>query len=74
MLFLWAGHSGLNQLIGLTQGVFQLSQSGSSTTAVRPASSEPMVDAQGRPVRDETLRYSAADLKRIVMDMLTRSK
>jgi hypothetical protein len=74
VLFLWAGKSGLNQLIGLTQGVFQLSQAGKTTMAVRAASSEPMVDARGRPVQDATLRYSATELKRIVETILTRSK
>jgi len=74
VLFLWAGRSGINQLIGLTQGVFELSQSSGSAMAVRAASKELMVDAQGRPVRDEALRYSAADLKRIVNNVLTRSK
>jgi hypothetical protein len=74
VLFLWAGKSGINQVIGLTQGVFQLSQSDKTTMAVRAASTEPMVDAQGRPVHDASLRYSASELKRLVDGILTRSK
>lgn len=74
VLFLWAGKSGLNQVIGLTQGVFQLSQSNKTTMAIRAASTEPMLDVRGRPVQDATLRYSATDLKRIVDGVLTRSK
>lgn len=71
VLFLWAGKSGINQLIGLTQGLFELQQDGKAVTAVRAATSEPMVDAGGRPVVDATLRYSAADLKRIVTAIQT---
>ena len=74
VLFLWAGKSGINQVIGLTQGVFQLNQSQGMTTAIRAASTEPMLDARGRPVQDATLRYSAADLKRLVMQTLGRAK
>ena len=75
VLFLWAGKSGINQLIGLTQGVFQLSQGEKSATmAIRAASTEPMVDLRGRPAQDVTLRYSATELWHIVDDILKRSK
>lgn len=65
VFFLWTGPSGLTQIMGLTQGLFQLSSSASATvTATRAASSELMLDPRsGRPVKDQTLVMSLNDLK-----------
>ena len=75
VLFLWAGPSGLNQLIGLTQGVFELKADGKSgVVAERAAASERMVNAAGQPVTDQPVRYTAAELKKIVTGILARSE
>ena len=40
VLFLWTGPSGLNQIMGLTQGLFRLSPGASSSVVTRAASTE----------------------------------
>ena len=47
VLFLWKGRSGLNQLIGLTQGLFSVSGNSALTQA---ATSENMLNALGQTV------------------------
>jgi hypothetical protein len=75
VLFLWSGRSGINQLIGLTQGVFQLAaDTKGDTVAVRAASTEPMVDAAGNAVTDRPVRYRASELKALVQRVLGASQ
>jgi hypothetical protein len=54
MLFLWAGRSGITQVIGLSQGLFDLKRDPSGEPYVtRGASADgTMVDASGRTVED----------------------
>lgn len=67
VLFLWTSPSGLTQVIGLTQGVFRVVRNASGeATVVRAASTEPMLDAAGRPVRDETLTLTLEALRAAV--------
>ena len=52
VLFLWTSRSGLTQVIGLSQGLFQLSEEGSGggsgvAVAERPAASELMLNRSG---------------------------
>jgi len=64
VLFLWTGPSGLTQIIGLTQGVFNLTTSGSGTTATRPPAPEPMLDpATGQQVKEQSLSMKLSDLR-----------
>ena len=79
VLFLWTGRSGRTQVIGLSQGVFDL-VSGSRTTASgatakvrRGASTELMLDSSGKPVTDSTVEMSVADLRSKVNRALGRS-
>jgi hypothetical protein len=67
LLFLWQSPSGLNHIIGFSQGVFdiQRGQSG-ETLAVRAAASEQMLDSAGRPVRDRVVRLTLSDLRQRV--------
>ena len=44
VFFLWTGKSGITQVIGLTQGVFALSGTGSEQVATRAASRELMLE------------------------------
>jgi hypothetical protein len=64
VLFLWTGTSRITHVIGLSQGVFTLHKDASGgTTAVRPASSERMVDpATAGPVSDQSTRMSLGEL------------
>jgi len=66
VLFLWAGRNGLVQVIGLSQGVFEVQRHGAALFAFRGASSETILDARGHPVRDETIRIGLAELKALV--------
>ena len=64
VLFLWAGKSGLNQVIGLSQGVFDLTpDSNGAVVAKRSATSERMVDKAGLEIRDEAVELRVSDLK-----------
>ncbi len=65
VFFLWTGKSGLTQVMGLTQGLFTISQDGSNDPAVtRPATHELMLDHNtGRAVQDQTLTMPLSGLK-----------
>jgi hypothetical protein len=64
VLFLWTSPSGLTQIIGFTQGVMNLkSDAAGKALLVRAATSEPMVDAFGRPVTDNGFSMSLTDFR-----------
>ncbi|MBI1898347.1 MAG: hypothetical protein HYZ57_17060 [Acidobacteria bacterium] len=72
VFFLWAGRSGLPQVIGLSQGLFEVVQgSGGKTAAVRAASSDKMTDSSGRVVTDTGLEISVDELRRRVARILS---
>ena len=73
VLFLWTGPSGLTQIIGLTQGVFNLTASGSGATANRPSAPEPMIDpATGQLVGDHPMSMKLSDLRSQIAATLHR--
>jgi hypothetical protein len=75
VLFLWAGPSGLTQVIGLSQGVFKLSEGGSGeVVAQRPAASELMLDASGLAVEDRPVRMQLPDLRTRVLQAQKAAK
>ncbi len=65
VLFLWTGPSGRTQVIGLSQGVFQVERSATGEEqAIREASGETMLaPGTGELVRDETLRVPLKSLE-----------
>ncbi|MBC8167060.1 MAG: hypothetical protein H7Y20_14470 [Bryobacteraceae bacterium] len=64
VLFLWVGKSGIPQIIGLSQGVFDVAFSTKGEATVRrEATAELMLNASGTPVRDETISMSVAELR-----------
>jgi hypothetical protein len=65
VFFLWTGPSGLTQVMGLTQGLFALSQgSAGNPTATRAASREVMLEkGTGHEVKDQTIVMTLADLR-----------
>ncbi|MDQ2899760.1 MAG: hypothetical protein M3Y07_08165 [Acidobacteriota bacterium] len=74
MLFLWTGKSGNTQLMGLSQGMFEVFQDSSGQTmATRPATSEMMLDATGHPVQDQPVRMRLLDLAGLVLKNSTKS-
>jgi hypothetical protein len=60
ILFLWTGRSRLTQLMGLSQGLFEVRE---DMTAWRAPASERMLDRSGRPVRDEVVSMKLGELK-----------
>jgi hypothetical protein len=64
VVFLWTSRSGLTQVIGLSQGLFQVQNNSSGAAMlVRPASGEAVVDKNGNPVSDSGLTISLAALR-----------
>jgi len=77
VFFLWAGKSGENQVIGLTQGLFQITagRSGQNAVAYRPATMEIMLDPQtGQIVRDDELRLPLATLTSRIRTQIRRGE
>jgi hypothetical protein len=61
VLFLWTSRSGLTQVIGLSQGLFRMTQdSTGNAIIVRPASTVLMLGKNGAAITDQstTLRWS----------------
>jgi hypothetical protein len=71
VIFLWTGRSGWTQIIGLSQGIFSVERSPAGDTVVtRSAAGERMLDAAGRPVRDQALAMKWPELKAQVRQAL----
>jgi hypothetical protein len=71
LLFLWKSPSGLNHIVGFTQGVFDVQRGKSGKAmAFRAATSEQMLDAAARPVRDQAVRMTLAELRQRVRQSL----
>jgi hypothetical protein len=65
VLFLWKSKTtGITHVIGLSQGIFNVTpQTDGSVQVDRPLIGETMLDAAGRPVRDQAVRMQLADMK-----------
>jgi len=70
VLFLWAGPSGRVQVIGLSQGVFNIKSSSKGQVASHEASTELMLNAAGNPVQDGGVEMGVLDLKTRVAKVL----
>ncbi|MDQ6698591.1 MAG: hypothetical protein M3Z36_00210 [Acidobacteriota bacterium] len=74
VLFLWTGKSGITQLIGLSQGAFDVIKSASGELmATRSATSELMLNAEGKAVLDQPFQMRLADMSSAVSKALARS-
>ena len=63
VFFLWAGKSGMTQVIGLSQGLFTITTNALGQVIVwRGAASSPMLDFSGQPVADSNLEMPLAQL------------
>jgi hypothetical protein len=78
VLFLWTSRSGLTQVIGLSQGLFKISEEGSGgggvAVAQRPPASELMLDRSGHPVEDRAVSIPLQDLRARVRQTLGAAK
>jgi len=72
VLFLWTGKNGVTQVIGLSQGVFNVRTNQQGELVVeRGASQEVMLDsANGKPVQDQAVSMRLADLQGRVQRVL----
>lgn len=67
VLFLWASPRGLVQVIGLSQGVFQIKTAGGGEEALfRSRIDAEFVDREGRAVEDSGVRLSLAGLRELI--------
>jgi len=74
LLFLWSGRSGLAQVIGLSQGAFDLrADTKGETYCYRSVSQELMVDEKGKAVADQRVEIRLQDLKQVVMKSIATS-
>lgn len=75
VMFLWTSRSGLTQLIGLSQGLFNVKRSAAGdAAAMRAAAGELMLDSSGRAVKDEAVSMKLSDLKAQVHRALSGEK
>jgi hypothetical protein len=74
VLFLWTGRSGMTQVIGLSQGMFNLKQDASGETVLnRPAIADQMLDKSGKPVTDTAVTMKWNDLRGLIVKTLKTS-
>ena len=64
LLFVWRSSTGITHLLGLSQGVFEVTQQADgSTVASRGKIGEMMLDARGNKVADRAVSIGVADLR-----------
>ena len=75
VLYLWTSKSGLTQVIGLSQGLFDiLPNSSGETVATRAATTERMVDETGQDVTDSDFRMRISEMRTRVQNGLERAR
>ena len=75
VMFLWTGRSGITQLIGLSQGLFDVTRNGAGDpVASRGPAPELMLDSAGHAVHDQPISMKLSDLKAQVSRALARDK
>lgn len=71
VIFLWAGKSGLTQIIGLSQGLFNVMQdSAGNAVLVRPAAAATVVNQNGTPVADSAVSMTLSSLRSQIQSAL----
>lgn len=64
VLFLWKGRSGVNQVMGLSQGMYSVKQDGTGNAVLlRPATTETMVDKSGTLIKDQPSMMKLSELR-----------
>lgn len=72
VLFIWKSKSGLRQIIGLSQGLFNVQQAaGGVLMASRAPTAEQMVNSSGQPVQDTAVSMPLTDLRAKVANTLS---
>lgn len=71
VIFLWTSKSGLIQVIGLSQGLFAVTQDSSGTPVmVRPAAVSMMLNQAGQVISDQPTSMSLTDLRSEIKKVL----
>jgi hypothetical protein len=71
VLFLWTSKSGLTQVIGLSQGLFNVSTNAQGQLIVsRGAATSPMLNSSGQFVPDTNLQMTLAQLVSAIQAVL----
>jgi hypothetical protein len=74
VIFLWTSPSGLTQIIGLSQGLFNVMQDSSGNAVlVRPAAAATMVGQNGAPVASSAVTMSLSALRTEIQTVLGAS-
>jgi hypothetical protein len=75
LMFLWAGNVGAPQLMGLTQGLFDVApDSTGALIASRPMTTEQLLDANGIAVQDQPVRMKLRALNRQIAAVMATRK
>ena len=73
VLFLWTSRSGMTQVIGLTQGMYNLTQDASGAAVLnRPAIADQMLDKSGTAVTDSGVTIKWSELRDLIVKTLPR--
>ena len=71
VFFLWTSRTGMTQVIGLSQGLFNIStDSTGAVIASRAGASSPMLDSNGHPVTDSAISMPLSELRTRVANVL----
>ncbi len=75
VMFLWTGPSGRTQLLGLTQGLFDVQESATGEMmASRGTSSELMLDRLGKAVQDQAVKMPLREMSSRVKTLAAKEK
>jgi hypothetical protein len=73
VFFLWTSRTGMTQVIGLTQGMFKLTQDPSGNTVLnRPVITDQMLDKSGKEVTDSAVTMKWSDLRALIVKTLQK--
>lgn len=73
VLFLWTSRSGMTQIIGLTQGMFNLTQDASGAAVLnRPVIADEMVDKSGKEVTGAAVTMKWSELRDMIAKALPK--
>jgi hypothetical protein len=75
VFFLWTGKAGITQVIGLTQGLFRVTDSAGDPALTRTPGNELMLDkTTHQPVKDSPLHMKLSDLRSTIVNTLGAAK
>jgi hypothetical protein len=66
LFFLWTGRSGIAQVIGLSQGLFDVKPATGEAKLQRSASTETMLDKTGQRITDQPVDVSLSQMRELV--------